>query len=569
MQIKEYILKAFVSEGVDTLFMVPGGLIDPFLSAFEKVPQMRPIVASQEGGAAYMADGYSRASGKFGACLAIGGPGVGNMTTPLMAALSDESPLFVISGEVPTQKEGLGEFQDASIAALDDFDVIKPVTLCSMYTEQGALFPFYFRKLMGTMRGLREGPVHLDLPKDVQETPIEYSYEPLLREALSHEVLEARGTQEALSRLKASKGKIAIYAGTGALRAACHEELIQCAERYGIPVATTQKAKGLFPEDHPLSLGCFGYAGTRHAAQAFLGSEIDLILVLGSGLSERDTMAWSRSFVPKEGFVHVDLDFERMIQFPKSDLIVQGNCKTFLQSLLSSAEALTSLTKTLSVRTQWIEEIRSEGRYYQEETRGSDAIPIHPARVVVDLRAVMPRDTVVLVDSGAHRAFTVHHWQSFAPRQFLSAANLGPMGWAIPAAVGAYFAAPEAPHVVITGDGCMLMHGMEIQTAARYGLPIIFVVINNAALGNVYLRAEKEGRGPQELTSLPNHDWAQFAESLGVKGMTVSDPSDLQGAFKQALDAKTTVLIDVKCSKEFPTPVIPYTQAASGLPYED
>ena len=153
--------------------------------------------------------------------------------------------------------------------------------------------------------------------------------------------------------------------------------------------------------------------------------------------------------------------------------------------------------------------------------------PIHPAAAIAALRKVFPRDGVVLVDSGAHRAFAGHYWESYAPRTYISATNLGPMGWAIPAAVGVQLAKPDRRVAVITGDGCMQMHGMEIQTAARYGLPIIYLVLNNGALGNVWLRAHQYGPLPAELTSIPDHDWAGFARALGAEGFTVSDPAEL------------------------------------------
>jgi len=181
--------------------------------------------------------------------------------------------------------------------------------------------------------------------------------------------------------------------------------------------------------------------------------------------------------------------------------------------------------------------------------------------VVKELRQVMPKDTVLVVDSGAHRAFCGHYWEAYGPRSYLSATNLGPMGWAIPAGIGAKAARPEHPLVVVTGDGCMLMHGMEIQTAARYGIAAIFLVINNAALGNVWLRAIKEGSGPAALTEIPLHDWAGFARSLGLQAATVHQPEELAPAFKQALEAGAPYLLDVRCDRSFTTPVTPFSQA--------
>ena len=304
-----------------------------------------------------------------------------------------------------------------------------------------------------------------------------------------------------------------------------------------IPVATTLKAKGVFPEDHPLSLGVFGYAGTRHSSTAILSDDLELLLVLGSGLNETRHHA-----------------LECQACFPARTL--SGECgargnQRRLRRRSRGRRGCFRLSRANNVRTQrapWsprrgkamsagsgLDGIRKLPRLYDAENCSSDAIPIHPARIVAELRRVMPRETVALVDSGAHRAFAGQYWESYEPRTYISATNLGPMGWAIPAGVGVKMARPDRPCVVITGDGCMLMHGLEIQTAARFNVPVIYVVINNAAFGNVWLRASKMGPKPSELTSLPDHDWATVARGLGVKSLTVREPQELAPAFQQAL----------------------------------
>src|SRR5208282_6603321 len=234
---------------------------------------------------------------------------------------------------------------------------------------------------------------------------------------------------------------------------------------------------------------------------------------------------------------------------------VIGDCSAYLTYLLSQSDKLRpALQQTVAERAAWLSGIRSKARLQDTENCVSAAAPIHPARVISELRRVFPRDGVLVVDSGAHRAFAGHYWEAYEPRTYISATNLGPMGWAIPAAVGVQCARPDRRVAVITGDGCMHMHGMEIQTAARYGLPIIYVVLNNGALGNVWLRAHEYGPLPSELTSIPDHDWAGFARSLGATGFTVTDPARLEETYRQALSTKGTVLIDVKADKNCPTP---------------
>jgi acetolactate synthase-1/2/3 large subunit len=228
-----------------------------------------------------------------------------------------------------------------------------------------------------------------------------------------------------------------------------------------------------------------------------------------------------------------------------------------------------SLETTRAARSAWLAGIRSKDRLQDLENCASDAAPIHPARVIRELRKALPRDGVLVVDSGAHRAFAGHYWEAYEPRTYISATNLGPMGWAIPAAVGVQCARPLRRVAVITGDGCMRMNGIEVSTAARYRLPIVFVVINNAALGNVWLRAHKFGAVPDELTRLPDHDWAGFARSLGCRGETVGDPADLAGAFERALEGEGPCLVDVKADKAFATPVEDWAAAIAAYSFHE
>jgi acetolactate synthase-1/2/3 large subunit len=339
--------------------------------------------------------------------------------------------------------------------------------------------------------------------------------------------------------------------------------LVAFAERFAIPVATTLRAKGVFPEDHRLSLGVFGYAGHRHAIETIISGEVEVLIVLGSGLSQRDTLFWDRKMLPSRALVHVDIEPEVIGRTWHTEIPVVGDCGTVLRRILESDSVhLSTLEASNPLRRAWLERIKSQGpRHYDLDNTRSDAIPLHPARVIAEMRRVMPRNSVLVVDSGAHRAFSGHYWEAFESRSYISGTNLGPMGWAIPAGIGAKLARPERPLAVITGDGCMLMHGVEIQTAARYKIPVIFVVINNGALGNVWLRAAKEGPGPAALTELPVHDWAGFARSLGLMADTVSTPGQIEPAFRKALEADAPYLLDIRCGREYGTPVSPFSQA--------
>lgn len=565
----DFILDALVREGLSHLFMVPGGLIDPFLPALARHQDLKPIVAAHEGAAAYMADGYARASGRFGAAIGIGGPGLCNMTTAVAAAKTDGSPLLILSGEVPEDMEGLGEFQDASQATLDDTSVMRPITRLSMTVPSAKSLDHWLRHGLTAMLSQPRGPVHLSITHDVMTGDCAGSYVPVSGYFAAAEPLAVAAAQRAIAALGAGT-RVAILAGAGVEHDGAADALRTVAERFSIPVATTLRAKGVLPEDHPLSLGVFGYAGTRHATAALLGGDLEILLVVGSGLNERDTMHWTLRDRSGAQLIHVNTDMQEMTAGGDAAHVVPASARAFLELLLATDGApAEALSASAAARKGWLDAIKGGPRLYDVENCARMSRPIHPAVAVTALRKALPRDGIVLVDSGAHRAFAGHYWTSYGPRTYISATNLGPMGWAIPAAVGVQCAAPDRRVAVITGDGCMHMHGMDVQTAARYRLPIVYMVINNSALGNVWLRAHELGPLPAELTSVPDHDWAGFARALGAKGVTVEDPATLETVLADAMAAHTTVLIDVKADKNCPTPVYDFKAGAQAWSYHE
>ena len=268
--------------------------------------------------------------------------------------------------------------------------------------------------------------------------------------------------------------------------------------------------------------------------------------------------------------IHVNTDMEELTANGDLGHVVPGSVHAFLDLMHARADVIApALAAAEPRRREWLSAIKAKPRLYDVENLSRASAPIHSAAAVAALRKAFPRDGIVLVDSGAHRAFAGHYWSAYAPRTYISATNLGPMGWAIPAAVGVQCARPGRRVAVITGDGCMQMHSIEVQTAARYRLPIVYVVINNSALGNVWLRARQYGALPAELTSIPDHDWAGFARALGAQGFTVREPAELASTFEKALAAGTAALIDVKADKNFVTPVYDFNAGARAWSYHE
>ena len=307
-----YVVRALAAEGVDHVFMVPGGMNDPFMPAMTETEGLRAVVAAHEAGAAYMADGYARASGRLGVAFGIGGPGIFNMVTALAAARADRSAVLAISGEVPTDREGRGGFQDASGVALDDVSVLRPLTAQSVgvsVTRRCSTRSFgqpplrrcaNARRFTSRCRSTCSGP-ELDTPW----VPLpEAAYRPMFLDFVA--LRAALAVFDGSAREPAAN--IVVLAGIGVAHAGGAAALAAAAERFAIPVATTLGAKGILPEDHPLSLGVFGYGGSRWATEAVLDPAVEVLVVLGSALSQRDTLHWNRNMLPSRELIHVDAD---------------------------------------------------------------------------------------------------------------------------------------------------------------------------------------------------------------------------------------------------------------------
>src|SRR5581483_6432984 len=292
---------------------------------------LTPVIAAHEGGAVYMADGYARASGTFGAALGIGGPGAGNMATAVAAAKTDGSPLLVMTGEVPVEMEGRGAFQDASQATLDDTAVMLPLTRLSKTVADSRNLNHWFRHALTTMWTQPRGPVHLSLMHEALTGESEAGYVKVGPFFAGAQALSRGAAEAALDLIaKGGGGRIAILAGAGIEHDAAAARLKEVAERWSIPLATTLRAKGVFPEDHDLSLGVFGYAGTRHATAAILGGELDCLLVLGSGFNERDTMHWTlRERTKETRIIHVNTDMDELTAHGDLGQVVPGSCHAF------------------------------------------------------------------------------------------------------------------------------------------------------------------------------------------------------------------------------------------------
>lgn len=554
MKTTEYLIKLFELEGVHHLFMVPGFHVDPIMSAIKSFPSFTGVVAAHEGGAAFMADGYAKVSGKFGVAAGIGGPGITNMMTGITTAFSDQTPVFIITGDSETDLQGRGSFQDTSPSNFDANTFLFPVTNKHLVISHPDTIKPHIDSLFRNMLGVHRGPVQLTLPADLENAEI--NIEPVkLSDSLYHpRTLDQESCHKIWEHLH-NASHIMILAGMGSLHSEATHALVQFAETFEIPVATTLAGKSVFPENHRLSMGVFGWFGNPRAIETILSDSVEVLIVLGSRLNQVSTAKWSQRFLPSKTLIINDINENSYFGNFNPDLFVLGDTKTFLENLMQS-ENKTILENSIPKRKQWIDTITQiTPNCYDTENLTSNMIPIHPTRVIHELRRIMPKNTILFSGEGASGFIASHYWVCYGPRQhFSQVKSMSPMGWSIAAAIGGKFANPSVPVVSIIGDGSMLMHGLEIQTAARYGLAIIFVLIDNEAHGNPQLRAKTMGQFETDFLKLPGHDWAKIAEGLGLVGLTVTNPTDLASIFAHALELNKPVLIHIKAGN-YATPV--------------
>ena len=261
-------------------------------------------------------------------------------------------------------------------------------------------------------------------------------------------------------------------------------------------------------------------------------------------------------FLKTGKIIHVDINPKQLEDIRYNALPIIGDVREFFLMIEECEEHFEqALQNSKEMRGNWFNQIMRRPYYDSENDRYTDKLPIHPARLLREVRDYAPRDTIIVADSGAHTFFTAHHWTSYSPNECFIWTNNGPMGYALAGGIGIKLALPEKPCLIIIGDGGMLMHGVEIQTAARYQIPIVVLVINNAALGNVYLRAFKDGdKGIMEATTSSPHNWAKFAQSLGAMGVVVERYEQLTEACEQAFSARGPFVIDARCGRDYFTP---------------
>jgi acetolactate synthase I/II/III large subunit len=538
----DYIIDQLAENQTKFVFTIPGRLIDPLFDSCVNSGQIQPIIANHEMGAGFMADGYARAAQHRGVCLSIGAPGVSNLLTAAITARLDGSSVLFIAGSIPVDQEGLGAFQDGGIQGTRDEQLFQQAVYCTAKVTQPQLLDKYLSQtLTATAPDLRR-PAYLSIPLDIQtsasqkeEIAESYSLIPIVPKQP-----EIDWTH--LCQFFNQNQKIILLVG----QLTATEEakwLRTLAETFCLPVATVDSAKGIISEHHQLCLGTIGFGGNWRASAALTRDDVDAIVLIGVNLSEQDCLGWNPQKYVEKRLFSINKKPGRRFTLSSERQLQVANYSQFLQELVElGSKHLAGLRHSKPLRQQWLQSLQAvswDGNL--SSTDCDSAIPLE--QLLHSLNQQLPDDTLICVDAGEIRRVAGYAWRCQTPCSFFSAYSTAPMGWAIAAGVGVQLAQPEKTVLVVTGDGSMRMHGLEIATAARYQLPIIYVVCNNQAYGTVYTRYSPQSSSAQQ-TTLPPVNWVQFAQALGVTATKVSTLFALNLAIEQALASRQTFLIE-------------------------
>ena len=549
------ILRSLEAEGVDVVFGIPGGAILPLYDAMARGTTVRHVLARHEQGAGHMAEGYARASGRTGVALATSGPGATNLVTPIADAWMDSTPLVCITGQVRSNLIGTDAFQECDITGIT-IPIVKHSWLVQDVTELPAVLKAAFH----VARTGRCGPVLVDVPRDVQEAELDFSYPDDV--SLPGWKPPRRGHPRqitAAAQAVAAAERPILYVGGGVLNADATEELRALAEGARIPVVTTLMAKGAFPESHELHAGWPGMHGPKWSNWAL--NKADLIVACGARFDDRVTGKLS-AFAPGASVVHLDIDAAEISKIRRADVPVVGPLKPVLAQLAREVGETAKPGRT----DAWLAQI-AEWRERFPLRYGNGGDVLKPQRVLEALRDLTAgRDDVVWTTGvGQHQMWAMQYLGCDRPRTFVTSGGLGTMGYGIPAAVGAKAARPDATVVCVDGDGCFQMTCQELATAVLEELPIVVVLVNNGYLGMVRQWQDMffEERFSQIHLTHAVPDYATLARAYGALGYTVESEDQLEDALAEALASGRTAVVDCRVDpREHCFPMIPAGNAA-------
>lgn len=542
----EILLDYLEAEGVEYIFGVPGASLTPIYEALLERTRIKQVLAKHEEGAAFMAMSYARTSNKIGICCATTGPGGTNALTGIAAAYADSIPMLLVTGQAATQFFGKGAFQESSSLGIDFVQIFKPVTKLSVMLQNAERFPALLHLALRTARAGRPGPVHLNIPADFLKEFV--SAEHIRRSHYRPRALIVdMGAAAEAAKILSEAERPAILAGHGTSLSNASGQLLQLAERLQIPVATTPKAKGVFPEDHPLSLGVFGFAGHMHAEHYLLHMHVDVLLVVGTSMGEWSTNAWSSRLQPSRALIQIDIEPSIISRNYQVEVGVVGDAHESLAVMNKELDSILTRRGGHKASTEPLELLRqSMPRFLGSELSNAASSPVNPRHLIHELQTAMPDDALFFVDIGNAMSWAGHYFECRRANTYFVAMGLASMGSALAGAIGGQLAAPDRVVVALVGDAAFAMNGMEIHTAVEHDVPVIWIVLNDGGhamimhgetllLGN-HLEACRF-RVPLHIAAL--------ASAMGARSYRVEAREDFRKAFEDALASRSPCVIDV------------------------
>ena len=519
------IVKVLLEQGVETVFGYPGGQVIPLYNALYDAP-LHNVLTVHEQGAIHAADGYARASGRTGFCIATSGPGATNIVTGLATAYLDSVPLVAITGQVQVQHLGRDSFQEIDIVG-----VTIPITKYNVLVRRPEDLLPTLRQAFRLAQEGRPGPVLVDIPSSIQSGEVEW-LEPEAEQA------EKQASENIEDVLKAAAVTInnaerpVMLVGGGAIHSAAEKEVMDFARKTGMPVVSTLMGLGVFPGSDEQALGLTGMHG--HIASNMAVANADVLVVAGSRFSERVTGDRNR-YVSKKTIIQLDIDPSEVDKNVMTALPLVGNLKDTLT-------LLTSRVHKLEIKPWW-ESIRAWGETEDQSAKKGDKLTA-PWLMTELNRNYQGTDTIFVTDVGQNQMWAAQHLLIDKPRHHLTSGGCGTMGYGLPAALGAKLAKKEAQVVHIAGDGGFKMTGMELYTAVNEGLPLVSIVINNCCLGMVRQWQEIFYDKRYSSTILTPFDFVAFARSCGADGVTAKTCEEFKAALAQAKEANKPFVIE-------------------------
>jgi len=538
------LIKALEKQKVEVIFGILGGAVLPIYDHFCD-SEIRHILCRHEQGAAHAAEGYARASGKPGVCLATSGPGATNLVTGIANAYMDSAPIIALTGQVPTTSAnttymiGRDSFQEADIVG-----ITTPITKYNFQLKSAAEIPETVKNAFHIATTGRPGPVLIDIPKDLQTQVAEMNFSDKIR----IKGYKPRSKPHPLQIKKAVKmltkaEKPVILSGGGVIASNASHELLKTAEILLAPVATSFMGKGSFPENHPLSVGSIGMHGNPVANK--LVCEADVLLAVGTRFGDRATGTIDK-FCSNAKKIHIDIDAAEIGKNIEVDVPIVADAKKALRELNSR---ISNQVKNRE-ETPWRSRVRETKQQLNPPPNENDN-SLKPKTLLYELRKILPKDAIITTEVGQNQMWSALYFNSLKPRTFISSGGLGTMGFGFPAAIGAKVACPNKSVVDIAGDGSFRMTEQELATSVTEDIPVIVIVLNNSVLGMVAQWQRlffKKRYSAIKLGSSP--DFVKLAEAYGAQGLRAESLKEVSDAVKKALKSDVTTVIDIPISSE-------------------